>query len=69
MTLSEKRTLCECLGSLLKTKVYCSQVYDAGKYIKGESIDLHEIILKKKFWKKQGKEFKRSTVPGEVDPL
>ena len=44
-TLSVKRALCERLGSLLKTKVHRSQVHDAGKESKVESIDLHENYI------------------------
>ena len=43
--MSEKRVLCERLGSLLKTKVCRAQVHDAGKDRKGESIDFHEKYM------------------------
>ena len=44
-TLSEKRVLHERLGSRLNTKVYRSQVHDAGKESKGESVYVHEHYI------------------------
>ena len=43
--MSEKLVLYECMGPLLNNKVCRSQIHDAGKESKGESIDLHENYI------------------------
>ena len=54
-TLSEKRPLCGRLGYLRKTKVCRTQVHDAGKESKGESIYLHEKYIAEEITEEKGK--------------
>ena len=44
-TLSEKKSLCERLGCLLKTRVFRARFHDAGKESKVELIDFHEKYI------------------------
>ena len=53
--MSEKRAQCERLGYVLKTKVCCSQVHDASKESKGESIDFHEKYIAEEIMEEERK--------------